>query len=64
MPTDVFSEFKLNGYTLQNRLGVAPMTRMSSVADSIPRPDVMDFLVRRAKRGAGLVFSEAIVTDY
>ncbi len=64
MPTDVFSEFKLNGYTLQNRLGVAPMTRMSSVADSIPRPDVMEFLVRRAKRGAGLVFSEAIVTDY
>lgn len=64
MPTDVFSEFKLKGFTLQNRLGVAPMTRMSSVADSIPRPDVMDFLVRRAERGAGLVFTEAIVTDY
>ena len=64
MATDVFSEFKLKGFTLQNRLGVAPMTRMSSVADSIPRPDVMDFLVRRAERGAGLVFTEAIVTDY
>lgn len=64
MPTDIFSEFRLNGFTLKNRLGVAPMTRMSSVADSIPRPDVMDFLVRRANRGAGLVFSEAIVTDY
>jgi 2,4-dienoyl-CoA reductase-like NADH-dependent reductase (Old Yellow Enzyme family) len=40
------------------------MTRMSSVADSIPRQDVLDFLVRRAERGAALVFSEALVTDY
>lgn len=64
MPTDIFSEYKLKGFTLKNRIGVAPMTRMSSVADSIPRPDVMDFLVRRAKRGAGVVFTEAIVTDY
>ncbi|MGD8242611.1 MAG: NADH:flavin oxidoreductase [Desulfobacterales bacterium] len=64
MPTDIFSEFNLNGYTLRNRLGVAPMTRMSSVADSIPRQDVLDFLVRRAENGAALVFTEAIVTDY
>ena len=64
MPTDIFSEFNLNDYTLRNRLGVAPMTRMSSVADSIPRQDVLDFLVRRAENGAALVFTEAIVTDY
>jgi N-ethylmaleimide reductase len=64
MNRDVFSEFRLKGFTLKNRLGVAPMTRMSSVADSIPRQDVLDFLERRAERGAALVFSEAIVTDY
>jgi len=64
MKKDIFSEFRLNGFTLKNRLGVAPMTRMSSVADSIPRQDVLDFLVRRAERGAALVFSEALVTDY
>ena len=64
MKKDIFSEFRLNGFRLKNRLGVAPMTRMSSVADSIPRQDVLDFLVRRAERGAALVFSEAIVTDY
>ena len=40
------------------------MTRMSAVADSIPRRDVLDFLVRRAENGAGLVYTEAIVTDY
>jgi 2,4-dienoyl-CoA reductase-like NADH-dependent reductase (Old Yellow Enzyme family) len=64
MKRDIFSEFGLNGFTLKNRLGVAPMTRMSSVADSVPRQDVLDFLVRRSQRGAALVFSEALVTDY
>ena len=64
MPTDIFSNFNLNSHVLRNRLGVAPMTRMSSVADSVPRPDVLDFLVRRAENGAALVFTEAIVTDY
>ena len=62
--SDLFTEFKLKGFTLKNRIGVAPMTRMSSVADSIPRPDVLDFLVRRAQNGAAIVYTEAIVSDY
>jgi 2,4-dienoyl-CoA reductase-like NADH-dependent reductase (Old Yellow Enzyme family) len=65
MDTDIlFSPFNLKGFTLKNRIGVAPMTRMSSPADSIPRQDVLDFLVRRAKNGAAIVYTEAIVTDY
>jgi len=60
----VFSPFQLKNHTLRNRLGVAPMTRMSATADSIPRQDVLDFLVRRAENGAALVYTEAIVTDY
>jgi 2,4-dienoyl-CoA reductase-like NADH-dependent reductase (Old Yellow Enzyme family) len=65
MTTDpLFSPFPLKNYTLRNRLGVASMTRMSSRHDSIPRQDVLDFLVRRAQNGAALVFTEAIVTDY
>ncbi len=65
MATDIlFSPFTIKNHTFLNRLGVAPMTRMSGGADSIPRSDVLDFLVRRAKRGAGLVYTEAIVTDY
>lgn len=59
-----FSPFRLNRFELKNRLGVAPMTRMSSEQDSIPRKDVLDFLVTRAINGAGLVFTEGIVTDY
>ena len=60
----LFSPFKLKNIELKNRIGVAPMTRMSSVKDSIPRQDVFDFLVRRARHGAAIVYTEAIVTDY
>lgn len=65
MPNDpIFTPMQLKGFRLRNRLGVAPMTRMSSPGDSIPRRDVLEFLVRRAKNGAALVYTEAIVTDY
>jgi 2,4-dienoyl-CoA reductase-like NADH-dependent reductase (Old Yellow Enzyme family) len=60
----VFSTFPLKKYRLKNRLGVAAMTRMSSPGDSIPRKDVLEFLVRRATNGAAIVFTEGIVTDY
>ena len=64
METDIlFSPFRLKNFKLKNRIGVAPMTRMSSPADSIPRQDVSDFLVRRANNGAAIVYTEAIVTD-
>jgi 2,4-dienoyl-CoA reductase-like NADH-dependent reductase (Old Yellow Enzyme family) len=59
-----FFPFSTEKFSPENRLGVAPMTRMSSSADSIPRQDVLDFLVPRAENGAVLVYSEAIVTDY
>ena len=62
--TILFSPFKLKAFQLKNRIGVAPMTRMSSVKDSIPRQDVFDFLVTRAQKGAAVVYTEAIVTDY
>ena len=65
MESDIlFSPFTLKNYKLKNRIGVAPMTRMSSPGDSIPRQDVLDFLVRRAQNGAAIVYTEAIVTDY
>lgn len=60
----LFSPFVIKNFTLKNRFGVAPMTRMSSVEDGIPRQDVFDFLIRRAEKGAALVYTEAIVTDY
>ena len=61
---DLFSEFRIKDKIFKNRLGVAPMTRMSSVQDSIPRKDVLEFLIRRSQNGAAVVYTEAIVTDY
>jgi len=60
----LFSPFQIKDFTLKNRIGVAPMTRMSSPGDSIPRRDVLEFLVHRARNGAALVYTEAICTDY
>jgi 2,4-dienoyl-CoA reductase-like NADH-dependent reductase (Old Yellow Enzyme family) len=60
----LFSPFYIKNYVFKNRIGVAPMTRMSSIKDSVPRQDVLDFLVRRAENGAAIVYTEAIVTDY
>lgn len=60
----LFSTFQLKNFILKNRIGIAPMTRMSGDARSIPRQDVFDFLVRRAETGAAIVYTEAIVTDY
>lgn len=60
----LFTPFSLKSFTIRNRIGVAPMTRMSCDHRSIPRQDVFDFLVRRAINEAGIVYTEAIVTDY
>lgn len=59
----VFSPFKIKNHEIKNRIGVAPMTRMSAKENGIPRQDVLDFLIRRAKNGAGIVYTEAIITD-
>lgn len=64
MTSLLFSPFTIKNKTFKNRIGVAPMTRMSAAGDSIPRQDVLAFLKTRAKNGAGLVYTEAIVTDY
>jgi 2,4-dienoyl-CoA reductase-like NADH-dependent reductase (Old Yellow Enzyme family) len=63
MAPSLFSPMTINNVTFKNRIGVAPMTRMSAGANGIPRKDVLDFLVTRAKNNAGLVYNEAIVTD-
>ncbi|MCU0600512.1 MAG: NADH-dependent flavin oxidoreductase [Desulfobacterales bacterium] len=60
----LFTSFSIKGRILKNRIGVAPMTRVSSPAESIPRKDVLDFLVRRAQKEVSVIFTEAIVTDY
>ena len=62
--SQLFSTFNLKNFKLKNRIGVAPMTRMSSSKDGVPRRDVLDFLIRRAQNDVALIYTEAILTDY
>jgi len=59
----LFSPLMIKNVSFKNRIGVAPMTRVSFPGDSIPRKDVLDFLARRAQNDVSLVYTEAIVTD-
>ncbi|MDX1809974.1 MAG: hypothetical protein R3331_10575 [Sulfurospirillaceae bacterium] len=60
----LFTPLKIKDFTLKNRIGLAPMTRMSASENSIPREDVLDLLIHRAKSGVSIIYTEAIVTDY
>jgi len=59
----IHATFTLKGVPLQNRLAVAPMTRVSASAEGLPTPAMMDYYQRFAQGGFGLVFSEGIYTD-
>jgi 2,4-dienoyl-CoA reductase-like NADH-dependent reductase (Old Yellow Enzyme family) len=56
--THLFSEWKLRGVTLPNRVGVSPMCEYSSV-DGFADDWHFAHLASRAVGGAGLVFTEA-----
>jgi len=47
----LFSPFQIKNKVFKNRIGVAPMTRVSSPGDSIPRKDVLEFLGGRLMPG-------------
>jgi len=40
------------------------VVRQAFLNDSIPRKDVLDFLVLRAENGTAIVYTEAIGIDY
>ena len=56
--THLFSEWKLRGVTLPNRIGVSPMCQYSC-ADGFANDWHFAHLAARAVGGAGLVFTEA-----
>lgn len=53
----------LAGLTLRNRLGVAPMTRVSATADGRPTPRMVAYYRAFAEGGFGLVITEGTYTD-
>lgn len=56
------SPLPIRGQVLHNRLGLAPMSRLSS-SDGVPRPDTLELLIRRARAGVALIYTEAVLID-
>jgi N-ethylmaleimide reductase len=55
---NVFSSFKLGGFTLKNRIMMAPLTRQSANDDGTPNDEMVAYYARRARGGIGLIIAE------
>lgn len=59
----ILSKHDMKGMVAQNRLAVAPMTRVTASAAGVPTPAMRDYYTRFAKGGFGLVITEGLYTD-
>ena len=60
MSIDLFSPFQLGEYTLNNRIVMAPMTRLRAI-NSIPTPLMAEYYAQRAT--AGLIITECTMVS-
>ena len=54
----LFSQVKLAGHTLGNRIAMAPLTRQMAEADGTPTDEMAAYYARRARGGCGLIITE------
>lgn len=54
----LFSDFKLAGVSLRNRIAMAPLTRQMAEADGTPTDEMVAYYARRARGGVGLIITE------
>ncbi|WP_028829356.1 NAD(P)/FAD-dependent oxidoreductase [Proteocatella sphenisci] len=59
----LFSPLKVGSLTLQNRVGMAPMSMDYEVADGTVPKRLADVFVRRAEGGTGFVIIDAVTVD-
>lgn len=59
----ILSKCVIKNVQLNNRLAVAPMTRVSASEDGVPTEAMQQYYLRFATGGFGLVISEGIYTD-
>ena len=53
-----FSPFELGGFTLKNRIVMAPLTRQSALDDGTPTNEMAAYYARRARGGVSMVICE------
>ncbi|MFC6990994.1 NADH:flavin oxidoreductase [Haladaptatus sp. GCM10025707] len=65
MPTDdtLFDPFDLESLTLDNRVGLAPMTRTSATADGHATPEMARYYAKFARGGFSFLITEGVYTD-
>jgi 2,4-dienoyl-CoA reductase-like NADH-dependent reductase (Old Yellow Enzyme family) len=61
--TALFAPIVINGFTLKNRLSVAPMTRISATQDGQATETMIRYYERFARGGFAAVSTEGIYTD-
>ncbi|KAJ6539848.1 hypothetical protein DFH09DRAFT_1041880 [Mycena vulgaris] len=61
----LFTPLELGTTTIQNRIGMSPMTRNRSTAGNVPTEVMQKYYAQRAVGGAGLIISEGtLITRY
>ena len=55
---NLFSEYRLGGQTLKNRIVMAPLTRQSAEDDGTPTDEMAAYYARRARGGVGMIITE------
>jgi 2,4-dienoyl-CoA reductase-like NADH-dependent reductase (Old Yellow Enzyme family) len=63
MKSPLVTPIDIKGRALKNRLGVAPMTRVTATEDGLATETMAHYYERFARGGFGLVISEGIYTD-
>ena len=59
----IFSKVELFGFTLRNRLVVAPMSRVSATDDGLATDEMASYYRDFARGGFGMVITEGTYTD-
>lgn len=60
---NLFETVKLGNVTLDNRIGVAPMTRTSATEEGLATEEMLSYYTKFARGGFGLVITEGVYTD-
>jgi 2,4-dienoyl-CoA reductase-like NADH-dependent reductase (Old Yellow Enzyme family) len=59
----LFDAIKLGNVTLENRVGVAPMTRTSATAEGLATDQMVSYYAKFARGGFGLIITEGVYPD-
>jgi 2,4-dienoyl-CoA reductase-like NADH-dependent reductase (Old Yellow Enzyme family) len=63
MTSTLFNTVKLGRITLDNRVGVAPMTRTSATPQGLATDQMVDYYAKFARGGFGLIITEGTYSD-